>query len=347
MSLTKKALVIALILACSPQIAIAEFAKLREDKVDRCDHELASIKDISYQCQVISDRSNSLEIWQNRLSFQFGQISRSQFNRLKNIYSGGRKTKSAVAYNSQTSYQLTDFLPPTIQALNHHRFIPEVAGDENKQLYMNCWGLIYEVLREAIDVRSQPVIFMGQGSLMLDLLRDNSYNLATLSEPEDKLAKSLVKPGDIILVLHKSSSGHEYLDHVAMAIDEGIYFEKAGTGAEVPIRITDETTIRQIWQPGVFSYEVRRLRENAVLPHPQAIFSLNSTTVRQEFKQLDITSDPNNTTIMWSEEEKDLATSSLFHLVNPLLLSIGDRGRAELPAYLYQPIFQSTVNSKQ
>ena len=340
MSFINRTIFISVILAFTPKIAIAEFVKLREDKINDCSHQLSSIQNIPYQCKIITDQSNSLEVWQNRLIFQFGQISRSQFNRLKNIYSDGRKSKSALVYNPQKSYQLNDFLPPIIQALNNHRFIPEVEHKhQNKQLYMNCWGLVYEVLRAGTEERSQPVIFMGQGSLMLNQLRQNSYDLITINKPEDKIAKSLIQPGDILLIMHKSSSGYEYLDHVAIAIDEGIYFEKAGTGADVPIRIIDETTLRQIWQPGVFYYEVRRLKEDAVLPHPQEIFSLNATKIQQEFEQLNIA--PNiskTTTIMW-EEEEDLANSSLFHIVNPLLISVDNTGKAKLSPRLYQPLF--------
>ena len=330
----------AIVLAFMPRMAIAEFIKLREDKINDCSHQLSSIENIPYQCKIITDQSNSLEVWQNRLSFEFGQISRSQFDRLKNIYSGGRKSKSALVYNPQKSYQLNDFLPPIIQALNNHRFIPEVENKQQKQLYMNCWGLVYEILRAAIEERSQPVIFMGQGSLMLNQLRQNSYDLITINKPEDKIAKSLIQPGDILLIMHKSSSGYEYLDHVAIAIDEGIYFEKAGTGADVPIRIIDETTLRQIWQPGVFYYEVRRLKSDAVLPHPQEIFSLNATTIQQEFELPNISPDIGKiTSIMWEEEEKDLASSSLFHIVNPLLISVDNMGKAKLSPRLYQPLF--------
>ena len=330
----------AIVLGFMPKMVIAEFVKLREDKINDCSHQLSSIENIPYQCKIITDQSNSLEVWQNRLSFEFGQISRSQFDRLKNIYSGGRKSKSALVYNPQKSYQLNDFLPPIIQALNNHRFIPEVENKQQKQLYMNCWGLVYEILRAATEERSQPVIFMGQGSLMLNQLRQNSYDLITINEPEDKIAKSLIQPGDILLIMHKSSSGYEYLDHVAIAIDEGIYFEKAGTGADVPIRIIDETTLRQIWQPGVFYYEVRRLKEDAVLPHPQDIFSLHAPTIQQEFELPNISPDISKiTSIMWEESEKDLASSSLFHIVNPLLISVDNMGKAKLSPRLYQPLF--------
>ncbi|MEL6495524.1 MAG: hypothetical protein AAFQ41_10440 [Cyanobacteria bacterium J06623_7] len=319
-----------------PKIAIAEFVKLKEDKVTNCTHRLSSVEDISHQCQMIVDRSSPLEVWQSRLTFQFGQLSRSQFDRLQAVY-GGNRTKSSLAYDSQSSYRLNDFLPPLVQAINHHRFIPETV--KNRQLYLNCWGLVYEVLRGITSERSQPVIFMGQGSLMLEHLRHNSRNLLTVTEPETQIPSSLVDPGDIILVMHRSATGYEYLDHMAIAIDEGIYFEKAGTGADVPIRIVDEATLRQIWQPGVFYYEVRRLNADATLPHPKEIFSLNAPLIQQEFELGDMAvNDSHNTSIMWQEEEKDLARSSLFQIIDPLSIAWDSQGRATLAPNLYQPL---------
>jgi len=142
---------------------------------------------------------------------------------------------------------------------------------------MNCWKLVYEVLKGTINPVAKPSIFMGQGSIMLELFRANSDRLFSKSELEQSSLSAIDnKPGDIILVMHTSSSRHEYLEHIAIAIDDGIYFEKAETGESVPIRIIDRQTLTQIWQPGVFDYEVRRLKPDAVLPHPQRVFSLSN-----------------------------------------------------------------------
>ena len=245
-----------------------------------------------------------------------------------------------------------------IQALNDHRFIPEVKTikqqDENfvarlstpetefiKYLYMNCWGLVYEVLRAAKHSQAKPALFMAQGSLMLEQLRQNSELLLTLQEPvEFPIPGNLTRPGDIILVMHKSSAGYEYLDHIAIAIDDGIYFEKAGTGEDVPIRIIDEETLVKIWPPGVFRYELRRLHQNASLPHPKEIFSLNSSAIKEQFFPLaeiplNMSED---TSITWDVESKNLSSISWFHMIDISPLLRDDAEKARLTDNLYQPI---------
>lgn len=330
----------------------AEFVTLGADKKKSCSHQLNEVKNIAYQCQIITDSSNPLKVWQDRVSFQFGKLSAAEFNHLSNIYSGWSESKSAVTYSRDRDYQLVDFLPPIIQALDSHRFIPEstklsnhnleksLPADIPKQLYLNCWGVIYEVLRMAYEPQTQPTIFMGQGSIVLDLLRKNSEQLMTFQEPEDNIPPSMTQPGDIILIMHQSSSGQEYLDHIAIMIDDGIYFEKAGTGAEVPIRIIDEQTIRQIWQPGVFDYEVRRPIPDASFPHAQKVFSLDAPLIQQEFAQLNQL--PNklarNTSIMWAEEAKKLETISWFGIIDPLSISINIVGKAKLRPLMYEPL---------
>ena len=342
---------LASILALATKPATAEFVALKRDDVKPCSFELTEAKNIPHQCKIISDRDNSLEVWQDRLTFDFGKLSLAEFNYLKNVYSGWSKTKTAVVYNSAKHYQLIDFLPPLIQALNNHRFIPESQAINNqqlpsaiqtKQLYMNCWGVTYEVLRAAKNSQAKPAIFMGQGSLVLNTLRRNSQQLLTFSEPE-QIPKSVIQPGDVIFVSHKSSTGHEYLDHIAVAIDDGIYFEKAGTGANVPMRIIDESTLRQIWQPGVFNYEVRRLKQNAFLSHPQAMFSLNALAIKKRFDLKKVPGNfKTNTTIMWEEEEK-ISTASVFYLLNTTLAYSSSRGRAKLMPQLYQSLLPQVV----
>ena len=336
---------ISILLIFLPRISHAEFVPLKKDETKPCKLQLSQAQNIPHRCHIISDRTSSLEVWQERLAFDFGMLSFAEFTYLKTTYGGNYKSKSLVAYEPNKSYQLIDFLPPVIQALNNHRFIPEATvinykdRELNKHLYMNCWGLVYEVLRAAKNPLAQPALFMGQGSIMLDLLRDNSHQLLTFDRP-DPISTTITKPGDIILVMHKSSTGYEYLDHIAIAIDDGIYFEKAGTGADVPIRIIDEATLQKIWQPGVFRYEVRRLKQDAMLPHPQEVFGINVPKIQKEFSSLSrLPADiGNSTSIMWSEEDQNISTSSLFHLVNIVPTFLDSQGRQKLNSRLYQPL---------
>ena len=346
------------ILLLIPKTSKAEFVRLKDDQTESCSFQLFEARNIKHQCLITTDESSPLEFWKNRLSFDFGKISEENFIYLKNTYSGWSSSQTAVSYDKNKSYQLIDFLPPLIQALNGHRFIPEETTlkneDENflklvssspdelkKYLYMNCWGLVYEVLRAAKHAQAEPAIFMAQASLMLTQLRNNSDTLLTLQEPSEfPIPRALSKPGDMILVMHKSSAGYEYLDHIAIAIDDGIYFEKAGTGEDVPIRIIDEETLVKIWPPGVFRYELRRLHQNASLPHPKEIFSLNSSAIQEQFfplAELPLNMS-DNTSITWDVESKNLSSISWFHLIDISPLSRDDTEKARLTDKLYQPL---------
>ena len=341
-----------------PKNAKAEFVRLKEDQTKSCSIQLSEASNIEHQCLVTTDESSPLEFWKNRLSFDFGKISEQDFIFLKDTYSGWSNSQSAVSYDKNKSYQLIDFLPPLIQALNGHRFIPEETALKNedwdfwehlsdspndlkKYLYMNCWGLVYEVLRAAKHSQAEPTIFMAQASLMLAQLRNNSDILLSLQEPSEfPIPGALSKPGDIILVMHKSSAGYEYLDHIVIAIDDGIYFEKAGTGEDVPIRIIDEETLVKIWPPGVFYYELRRLHQNASLPHPKEVFSLNSSAIKEQFFPLaeiplNMSED---TSITWDVESKNLSSISWFHMIDISPLSRDDTEKARLTDKLYQPL---------
>ena len=108
----------------------------------------------------------------------------------------------------------------------------------------------------------------------------------------------------------------------------------------MPIRIIDEGTLRKIWRSGVFYYEVRRLKDDAVLPHGREVFSIDSPVIKEEFALSNelLNSRNTNTTIMWEEEEKSLKNSSLFHLINTLSIYLDSKGRAKLNSQLYKPI---------
>ena len=108
-----------------PQTSKAEFVKLREDKIQPCKIKLSQAKKIPHQCQIITDKSSPLKVWQNRLDFYFGQLSQADFDYLKKTYSRWSNSETALVYDSNQFYYLSDFLPPLIQALNGHRFIPE------------------------------------------------------------------------------------------------------------------------------------------------------------------------------------------------------------------------------
>ncbi|MGK7896534.1 MAG: hypothetical protein AB4372_23670, partial [Xenococcus sp. (in: cyanobacteria)] len=115
--------------------------------------------------------------------------------------------------------------------------------------------------------------------------------------------------------------------------------EKAGTGEDVPIRIIDQETLLRIWQPGIFRYELRRLHQDALLPHPKEIFSLDSSEIKSQLFPGDEISlnTTKNTTITWDLESKSLSSISWFYL-RDISLSRDSTGKGKLAQELYQPL---------
>lgn len=287
--------------------AYSEFRHVPLGAVQTCDVSLRSSLDIPYQCQRWVDSTAKLPLWQDFLGFQFGQISHADWLQLSQTYGNWHNTQLLPPYDPQRNYELLDFMPPVIQALDKHRFyservsnnrisservsseqvyneqvssqqisrkptgegMPEVgglgSGDSGvAQWITNCWGTVYEILRLAKGARVEsPVLFATAAEPMLKMLRNASAPVSS------------VQPGDILLISHYHGD-REYLDHTVIVIDQGLYFEKAGAGDEVPYRFVDEATLRRIWNPTVFTYQARRPHPALRLPQPHESFSLKS-----------------------------------------------------------------------
>jgi hypothetical protein len=108
------------------------------------------------------------------------------------------------------------------------------------------------------------VLFVTEAQPMLNLLRKISTPVTTT-----------IQPGDVLLVYHRHGT-QQYLDHTAIAIDQQIIFEKAGTGDAVPYRLIDLDTIRRIWNPQIFIHEWRRPMRRQRLPHPLQQFRVKN-----------------------------------------------------------------------
>jgi hypothetical protein len=200
--------------------ALAAFQKTPASRIESCTLRLSHAPEIPHQCLKYVDKSVQLFFWQTSLGFQFGRLSRTQWQILSQHYSSWHHHRTP--YNSLRNYDLLDFLPPVIQALDRHRFISEtrsLSPVSDRQLVTNCWGTTYEILR--LSQRStleSPVLFVTKAQPMLNLLRRISTPITTT-----------IQPGDVLLVSHRHGN-QEYLDHTAIAIDQQIVFEKAGTG---------------------------------------------------------------------------------------------------------------------
>jgi hypothetical protein len=261
------------LLSLSLAPARGEFRKIPVSKTEACFFQLSRSKKIPHHCILWVDETAKLPFWKRSLGFQFGRLSRSQWQALAHAYAAWHNADLLAPYSAQHSYALIDFMPPTLQALDRHRFYAQtqpIVGllppSTQVQLVANCWGTVYEVLRLAHKPQAEsPVLFAAAAQPMLETLRAISTPAADQ------------KPGDILLLSHRHGD-REYLDHVVLVIDHYLFFEKAGTGDEVPYRFVSTQTLTQIWNPTIFRYEVRRPLTQQRLPSPSDRFSLKQQT---------------------------------------------------------------------
>jgi hypothetical protein len=255
-----------LILEWTP--ANGAFRKIPVSRTERCSFHLSKMESMPYRCTRWVDETAKLPFWKSSLGFQLGRLSHTQWQKLTQIYGAWHNVRLLAPYRSQHNYELLDFMPPSLQALDRHRFYAQeqTLGGRSPltkiQLVTNCWGTVYEVLRlvHAPQVES-PILFVTAAQPMLDALRH--YTISAEGE----------QPGDILLISHRHGD-REYLDHAALVIDRDLYFEKAGAGNEVPYRLVEADTLKQIWNPAIFHFELRRPLKDRRLPSPSDRFSL-------------------------------------------------------------------------
>eukprot|EP00584_Thalassiosira_punctigera_P013266 CAMPEP_0172566186 /NCGR_PEP_ID=MMETSP1067-20121228/110929_1 /TAXON_ID=265564 ORGANISM="Thalassiosira punctigera, Strain Tpunct2005C2" /NCGR_SAMPLE_ID=MMETSP1067 /ASSEMBLY_ACC=CAM_ASM_000444 /LENGTH=411 /DNA_ID=CAMNT_0013357233 /DNA_START=11 /DNA_END=1246 /DNA_ORIENTATION=- len=220
------------------------------------------------------------------LDAEFGTLPESTFEKLKSQYCAWSDTKSRVKWDEGREYTLLDFLPPIMQAVSGKHFqstrskqknLPSFVDDRQKQyteqevlLTSNCWGFAWEVLFQAdnpdtsamtvstADPTSAWRAFTGPG---FDLIQSSMTKPKLLADKN--LRNRRLQGGDVLLLWHTIACSNRpnkvYLDHVVTCIDEDVYFEKSGSGDNVPYRINTWEGIVANFPPVVFNWEWRRL----------------------------------------------------------------------------------------
>lgn len=251
-------------------VARSEFRKTPTTTTTRCDFRLARAAGIPYRCLAHVNQAAKLPLWQPSLNFQFGRLQPQQWQQLVQNYATWHHPAHLAPYHPDQRYELIDFLPPLVQALDRHQFqaqtqtVSTATTTMKVSLVANCWGTLYEILRLARSPDPQPAfIFLAGMQPMLTILRQNSA-----------IVSRQAQPGDILLIYHQHQQ-QDYLDHVALVVDQNLYFEKAGTGDHVPYRLVDEATLKRTWRPDVFTFEIRRPYATLQLPPPAEAFGLS------------------------------------------------------------------------
>lgn len=228
---------------------------------------------------------------------RFAPMSNADFQKLEQTYSAWSAAKPEIRYEAHKQYALEDFLPPLIKTLLGHKFKEESfsfkAADASiltASTVANCWGTAYELLREAQRPTKQFSVFYAHDDVMQSFLGNPNYSSERKpysKNPKDFADKATrnedLQPGDLLII------GGEYLYHVAIFIDDDLYFEKSGSGDTTLFRFVTFDLLQQTWNPELFGWSYRRF-DRATLPDAMDLFA--ATRVFPLEKQLKILPTP-------------------------------------------------------
>ena len=205
------------------------------------------------------------------LDVAFDPLTRRQFAQLRRTYGAWSPgSRSRVRYERGRSYSLLDFLPPALQATWGLCFLPEIEGGVH--LHYQCYGFALD----ALSLARRPWPSRWRRERLILSCPDSRATWSALVETTTLVARGFdarggwaaqrdasLRPGDVVLVYHDNSGAYKpgsvWLDHVAIWLDDGLLFEKAGSGASTPFRLVDAATFGRSWDiGGVFRTEVRR-----------------------------------------------------------------------------------------
>lgn len=313
-------------IAVTPKSSLARFQRLRIEEVQPCHWTLPRLRDIPHQCWKFLDGGARLPVWETSIGFSFGKLTQAQWQQIAIAY-GAWREGGLAPFDPQKDYWLMDFMPPLMQALNRNRFELQTrrlnfrrnkgASPQTLSVVANCWGTLYELLRlKNAPLNSQSYLFLAEANDMLQTLNSISERVET------------PQPGNFLLITHRHGD-RIFLDHGALFIDEHLVFEKAGVGDTVPYRLIDMDTIRQIWRPDVFDYEIRRPTLTATLPHP-FIFG-----TRREREPDEYSDEHHSTQEFWTTLSSEDETTPSYFSILPLPSLIEVNGTIQLPAKAY------------
>lgn len=212
---------------------------------------------------------------------QFPALSRAEFDRLKAIYSGFSVLKSSARYVPGRSYTLAEFLPPIMQGIMNLKFAEEAttislgrSETASAATVANCWGTVYEVLREAKLPMGSFSLFYAHDDVMQAFLRNPVYSSIVrpyTKNPEhyaDAATRNRgLEPGDVLVV------GNEWLYHVAIFIDNDLFFEKSGSGSNTLFRLVTFDLLAKTWSPELYGWSYRRF-DGEPLPDAMSLFGV-------------------------------------------------------------------------
>jgi hypothetical protein len=214
---------------------------------------------------------------------EFAPMARAEFDSLKATYAGFSLVKSSTPYEPGQAYSLVDFLPPIMQSMLGLKFQEETTSiplprreTALASTVANCWGTVYEVLREAQLPIGAFSVFYAHDDVMQEFLRDQSYS--SVVKPYSKSLAAYenlsirnrgLKPGDVLIV------GGEWLYHVAIFLDNDLFFEKSGSGSNTLFRLVTYDLLARTWSPEIYGWSYRRF-DGEPLPDAMSLFGVRA-----------------------------------------------------------------------
>jgi hypothetical protein len=333
----------------------SEFVWLVQEEVP---YNLSLSVPVEYQGFALKNTYEQTQSFALSLNAKFGRLSQKDFETVRNKYSSWWDLLGLIVWHPQHEYHLIDFLPPQMQATNGYRFraqtrnfsLPSfITGHEERlktqetMLVVNCWGMAFSVLYAIksgdYKLLNQMVLSAGDEEVAYQFFTSFKYSLMiqdTRSFPmafdDASLRNRRLLPGDVLLVYHKTDE--IYLDHVAIMIDQDLYFEKAGTGDQVPFRLNDWKGITSSWIPRVFEFQWRRFNREH-LPSASQVFGLQNPITSQRLPLLKTirpqVSDSMTLSISINRETHELEEETYVWIKNIKLAQEDGSGRFVLP----------------
>lgn len=196
-----------------------------------------------------------------RLRVEFGKLTKVQYDLLMNRFGG----EGLVTFDVNRNYELVDFLTPKIQALDGRWFLtvtepesripiqwndPKLVLSGNREPVdvsdgFNCWMVLYEILRDIkkpFAERKMTFSFFGSAIAGPMFKAGATFSDAgKLKKPDwqpnaNNAARNANRAVGDVLVIH-SQFNFNAPAHVAMWIDDDIYFEKTNFSSEDPMRL--------------------------------------------------------------------------------------------------------------
>ena len=125
------------------------------------------------------------------------------------------------------------------------------------------------------------------------------------------------------MLWHQNAGEEMYLDHVAIFVDDDLYLEKAGSGAETPFRLIDWDGLVASWPPAVFEWDWRRRKRGTAVPPAREAFGSKRAPKGVRAEALSVSPYAGTEQLSWVKT-----------LDEPLTMD--DRGRAALPPAAFE-----------